>query len=226
MKAIILNPVVWNTKNYIQPSGHKATSGFAKKYGYGHEEWNNSLHNIWRNQRVFHTEATDKLYEYSREGNLGIIPIASHNGKQYALGIATNVSNNSKDEMELICDELNIFERHKDLWEIETVKRCFRNNYSKFLSHWKNNYRWILWKCPLDHFYWFSEPILLNPKKITNKKRLTSMHGRFQAITPFIALEIVKDYLPSDHQSPLWLTSGEFDEHKRRGQVFQYHNKV
>jgi hypothetical protein len=212
MKAIILKPVVWNSKNYIKPSGHKATSGFAKKYGYGHEEWNNSPQNIWREQRVFHTEATEKLYEYSTHGNLGIIPIASYNNAQYALGIATNVINNSKDEMEIIAEELNIFERQNELWKIKNIKKCFQNDRTKFITHWKQNYQWILWRCPLEHFYWFKHPILLNPKKITGKQRVTSMHGRFQAITPLIAFEIVKKHLPEDHQSLIWLTTGEFDE--------------
>ncbi len=53
MKAIILKPIVWNSKQYIGPSGCKATSGFAKLYGYGHEEWNNSSRNIWRGQKIF-----------------------------------------------------------------------------------------------------------------------------------------------------------------------------
>ena len=212
MKAIILKPVVWNSQNYIKPSGHQATSGFAKKYGYGHEEWNNSQQNIWRGQRVFHTEATEKLFKYSSTGNLCVIPIVSHQNKQYALGIATNVSNNSQEEMALISDEINIFERHKELWKIENVKKCFQDNQDKFLAHWEQHYKWIMWRCPLEHFYWFTNPILLNPKEITGKQRLTSMHGRYQAITPLVALEIVEKYLPTENQSPVWLTSGEFDE--------------
>ena len=212
MKAIILKPVVWNSKKYVEPSGHKATSGFAKDYGYGHEEWNNSPKNIWRGQRIFHTEATENLLEYSANGELGIIPIASHDNVQYALGIATNVLHNSEDEMELISEEINIIERSKELWTIENVRKCFRNNQNEFLEHWKQNYKWIRWRCPLEHFYWFETPISLNPKNITGKQKLTSMHGRFQAITPLIALEIIKEYLPNEHSSPSWLTTGEFDE--------------
>ena len=212
MKAIILKPVVWNTKNYIEPSGHKATSGFAKDYGYGHEEWNNSPSNLWRGQRIFHTEATDKLLEYSGTSELGIISIASHNNVQYALGIATNVVHNSKDEMILISKELNFIERGTDLWNLPSVKKCFEDNHNRFLAHWKRNYQWIRWRCPVNHFHWFNAPIPLSPKNITGKEKLTSMHGRFQAITPFIALDIIKNHIPKGHGSPIWLTDGEFDE--------------
>ena len=142
MKAIILKPVVWNTKNYIEPSGHKATSGFAKDYGYGHEEWNNSPSNLWRGQRIFHTEATDKLLEYSGTSELGKTSIASHNNVQYALGIATNVVHNSKDEMILISNELNVIERGTDLWNLPSVKKCFEDNHNRFLAHWKRYYQY------------------------------------------------------------------------------------
>ena len=212
MKAIILKPVVWNSNNYIRPSGHKATSGFAKDYGYGHEEWNNSPNNTWRNQKIFHTESTDKLYEYSESGNLGIILIASYRNIQYALGLATNVSNNSKEEMKIISNELNIYQRKEELWQIQTVKNCFNNNKKKFESHWKKNYQWLLWRCPSDHYTWFENPIRLNPQRITGKSKLTTMHGKFQGITPQIALEIVSKQISPKHESCLWLANGEFDE--------------
>lgn len=212
MKAIILKPVVWNINKYVEPSGHQAASGFASDYGYGHEEWNNSPNNIWRGQRIFHTEATSKLLEYSATGELGIIPIASHNNVQYALGVATNVFHNSKDEMALISEELNIMQRGNELWNLPSVKKCFANNQNKFIAHWENNYQWIRWRCPLNHFHWFDDPIPLNPKNITGKEKLISMHGRFQAITPFMALDIINNHIPKEHQSFIWLTDGEFDE--------------
>ena len=61
MKALVLKPVMWNTNHYTKPSGYPSKSGFAKDYGYGHEEWNNSPKRIWRKFRVFHTESTEKL---------------------------------------------------------------------------------------------------------------------------------------------------------------------
>ncbi len=212
MKAIILKPVVWNSENYTKPSGHKATSGFAQKYGYGHEEWNNSRKNIWRNQRVFHSESPDKLLNYSKTGELGIILIASFDKVQYALGIATNVYHNSKVEMKLIAEELNVFGRHLDLWEINTVKNSFNQNKKEFLKHWEKQHEWIRWRCPQENYHWFENPIPLNPKELTGKEKVISMHGSYQTITPYMAIEIIHKYLPHENESYKWLTEGEFDE--------------
>lgn len=212
MKAIILKPVVWNSERYTVPSGHKATSGFAKKFGYGHEEWNNSPENIWRNQRVFHSEYSKKLLSYSKTGDLGVILVASFNKVQYALGIATNVYHNSEEEMELITEELGIYDRYESVWATETVKKCFNNNKKRFLEHWEENYQWIRWRCSQENYHWFEEPIPLNPQELTGKEKIISMHGSYQAITPYMAIEIINKHLPHEHHSYIWLTDGEFDE--------------
>lgn len=99
MKAVILKPVMWNSNGYVQPSGYPSTSGYSKDYGYGHEEWNNARNRVWRGYKIFHTEATDKLYEYSSSGELGILMVASNGGRQYVIGISTSVYHNSTEEM-------------------------------------------------------------------------------------------------------------------------------
>ncbi|UOG91477.1 MAG: hypothetical protein L3K52_14935 [Candidatus Thiothrix sulfatifontis] len=212
MKAIILKPIVWNSNHYIKPSGHKATSGFAKEFGYGHEEWNNSPSNIWRNHKVFHSEFSDSLLNYSNTGDLGIILIASYKGIQYALGIATNVYHNTREDMRLIADELRIYDRHRDLWRVTSVKKAFNNNNNVFLNHWEENYQWIRWRCPQEHFHWFDEPIPLDPIEIIGKEKFVLRHGSHQAISQSMALEIINNNLPLDHEIYNWLTDGEFDE--------------
>ncbi len=211
MKAVVLKPIVWNSDDYVKPSGHKARSGFAFDFGYGHEEWNNSNKNIWRDQRVFHTEGTEALVEFSSNAKLGLIPIASFKGNQYALGIATSVTNNSHEDMGLISEELSLFDREQDVWLLDRVKTCFKDK-KAFDKHWKENYQWIKWRCPKDQYTWFDKPVLLNPKEISGKNKLTSMHGKHQAITSATALGIVNDYLPNDHASLEWLVNGEFDD--------------
>ncbi|MCD4684226.1 MAG: hypothetical protein K8R86_13155 [Bacteroidales bacterium] len=84
--------------------------------------------------------------------------------------------------------------------------------YRKDTKHWRKNYKWILWRCPSDHYSWFKYPIPLTPENITGKSKLTTMHGRFQGITPQVAIEIIKNNLSPEHKSFLWLTNGEFDE--------------
>lgn len=63
MKAVVLKPIMWSTNNYIYPSGSLSSSGFAKDYGYGHEEWNNSPARTWRNFKIFHTERPSRLLD-------------------------------------------------------------------------------------------------------------------------------------------------------------------
>ena len=139
MKAVVLKPVMWNTNRYIKPSGYPSASGFASDYGYGHEEWNNNPRRIWRNYKIFHSEYTDKLLEYSDTGELSIITTASFEGTQYAISVATNVFHNDDDERKVIADELNIYADWQDVWSLATVKQCFNNNRQRFLHHWQSN---------------------------------------------------------------------------------------
>lgn len=212
MKAIVLKPIVWNTKNYLKPSGVIHSGGFARKNGYGHEEWNNNPSQIWRGFKVFHAEKTNKLLTYSKTGELGMIFIAAHDGAQYAVGIATSIYNNSKEEMKIISDDLGFKDRWKDVWDIENVKKQFNYNKGKLKKHWKANYHWLLWKCPEDEYVSFDVPILLQPQKISGKSRLVSEHGRFQGIYPTQAIDIIKSSLPSNSPVIRWLKSSDFDE--------------
>jgi hypothetical protein len=211
MKAVVLKPIVWNSNNYKYPSGHKATSGFAKECGYGHEEWNNSERNTWRGQQIFHTQSTEVLDDFASRSDLGMIPIASYKGQQFALGIATSVFSNSIDDMWAIAEELNLNVRGGEVWDLDIVQKQFGSK-KKFDQHWKENYNWIKWRCPSNQFSWFDTPILLNPNKISGKTKLTSMHGRHQAISPSAALAIVGSRLSKSHESIKWLVNGEFDE--------------
>lgn len=212
MKAIVLKPIVWNTNNYLKPSGVIHSGGFARKNGYGHEEWNNNPSQIWRGFKVFHAEKTNRLLAYSKTGELGMIFIAAHDGAQYAVGIATSIYNNSKEEMKLISEELGFNSRWKDVWDIANVKKQFHYNKAKLQKHWKANCYWMLWKCPEDEYVSFDSPILLHPQKISGKSRLVSEHGRFQGIYPTQAIDIIKSSLSSDSPVIKWLKSSDFDE--------------
>lgn len=220
-KAIILKPIVWNGKNYEKPSGSLKNykkfkqpdkGSYPTYHGFGHEEWNNDNKRIWRGYKLFHTEFTKKLLDYSSEGELAIIMIASNEGNQYAVGIACNVYHNSDEEMEYISRDLNIYDNWKQIWKLTSVKLCFNENKERFLREWKNDHKWIAWKCPPEYFYWFKHPIRLDPHDINPEKdRLTTMYGRWQAITRQNALEIINRHIPRDHKIREWLTNGEFD---------------
>lgn len=210
MKAIVLKPVMWNSQGYHQPAGDKATSGYAADYGYGHEEWNNNPDRIWNDQRIFHTQSTEKLDRYANSKDLGMIIIASHKGTQYALGVATSIQDND-DDMEEIAKALNFYDEKDRVWSLPRVQHCFQNDKEAFEEHWFEQHEWIRWRCPQEQYTWFEQPIALDPLKITGAKKLVSMHGRHQAISPATALEILKPYLPTNHPSMEWLSTGTFD---------------
>lgn len=211
VKRIVLKPIVWNTKKYTQPSGaERSGENFVAKYGYGHEEWNNNENWFWDGQKVFHTEATDNLLSWANDDDLGILMIASNAGKQYALGIACGVVENTSSDRKQISKDLNLFVNHMQLWKLDSVQKRF-DNHDDFIAHWKKAYKWVRWRCSPDLYYWFEEPIELDPPSITGKNSLTKMFGRFQPIHPEVAWEIVDDHLPADHQIREWLSDGDFD---------------
>jgi hypothetical protein len=211
MKACILKPIMWNTNNYISPSGFKSFGGYSAEHGFGHEEWNNNPNWIWRGFKVFHTESKPKLLEYSKDGNLGILMITSFHGNQYGVGIATNVYHNDDEEMLLIADELKIFDNYHQIWEQAIVRRCYNNDINKFKKHWKKDYKWIRWKCPIEHYHWFEKPILLDARKITGKGKLSVRHGIYQWVLPQTILDIVYNQIEEKASIVDWLTDGEFN---------------
>jgi len=210
-KTCVLKPIMWNTNNYVGPSGFQSAGGFSKDYGYGHEEWNNNDNWIWRNFKVFHTESKPRLLEYSNDGNLGIIMIAAFKKKQYAVGIATNVYHNDSEERKLIAGELKTYENYYQVWQQNTVKKAFDNDKNKFIAHWKKNYTWVQWKCPVENYHWFEKPILLKPEDISGKEKLISMHGSYQRVLPQLVLKTLYNYLKDKPRIIEWFTTGEFD---------------
>jgi len=212
MKAIILKPIVWSTNEYTRPCGFPSTSGFAGDYGYGHEEWNNKANRIWRDFKLFHTESRDRLLEYSNTGELGIVMIAAHERKQYAIGIATNVFDNNEDDRELISEELNLYDEWEEVWEVNLVKERFGNDERGFIEHWRKQYKWIRWKCPKDQYHHFQKPILLNPERISGKKRLIAMHGSYQPVYPEHVLAFARKQLHDKEAIAGWLSEPDFDD--------------
>jgi hypothetical protein len=214
MKASILKAIVWNDQHYEKPIGQRSNCKYLKKTGFGHEEWNNHPSRIWRGFRVFHTEFKNRLLNYSVNGNLGILMIASHNGNQWAVGIAANVEHNDENsEMRTIADELDIRNCWKELWSLNVVQQKFNQNRNRFLKHWKDHYFWLRWRCPQDMFYWFPQPIRLNPVSISGKNALTKMYSRYQPVRPESIVQAVVKKVPSKYQCIIdWFLNGEFDE--------------
>jgi hypothetical protein len=212
MKHFILKSVVWNDNGYKGPSSCQSTSGYTKDFGYGHEEWNNHPDWIWQGFRVFHAQSKADLSESAKDGNLGILMLASIDGKQHAIGLATSVTPNTEDQMMLQASELNFYDNWEQVWALDSVKskKAFKGKKQNFMKIWDENYHWNQWKCPEVEYIWFDKPILLNPEKITGKQKLTAMHSGYQTIEPKKLLPYIRKRVPANHPCMHWLTEGEF----------------
>ncbi len=135
MSLFVLKPIHWNSSQYLLPSGHRATSGFPYKHGYGHEEWNNSGHLLFSKGkdkfRAFHTEAVKGAARTENRGNTFVFMYASHHGKQELVGIAgsaTHLLNENDDEEKRI--ELSKLINLKAIREEAWAEPLVREKYS------------------------------------------------------------------------------------------------
>lgn len=185
----VLNPLMWNNKNYKKPSGGQVWSGWAKEHGFGCEEWNNSPRMISNDgeKRYFHTEAGEKIIKRMGEfnGKLMIFMISSYQGKQWLLGVAGNATFISAydDRAAKIVSEiqLNEFGRH-DLLEVETVITIYKSveEFDGFWNGPEGVKAITFWSCPTDNFLWLCRPVYIEASKITGKKKFCQMHGSYQ----------------------------------------------
>src|SRR5262245_10325617 len=92
MALYLLKPLVWNSNGYLRPSGSKVHSGYPKKNGYGHEEWNNSkkLEFVENGTRwkAFHTGGFGNQPLEAHDGSIMIFMIAAHEKRQFLVAVA------------------------------------------------------------------------------------------------------------------------------------------
>lgn len=200
MSVYYLKPIVWNTNNYLRPSGGTFITGYPKDYGYGHEEWNNSPGFVFKENgeqfRVFHTEGFGNQPLDDFAGDIFVFMIASHDGGQYLVGVAGGAtsfhSDQNQGERNRLVEYLELDRRWQDAWVIQNVKNCFSNSQNSFRDHWNKDLHWIPnWKCPAHLFLWLQNPLRLDPQKITGKTRLVTMYNIYQEISRRSALDIL-----------------------------------
>ena len=211
MKLAVLKPIIWNDNGYVRPAGCPTQSGYARDYGYGHEEWNGNPDWVWRGYRLFHTEPTARLDQAADDGSLGMLMFSSRDGAAYAVGVAANVLANSDEEKQWIAEDLKLINRADEVWQTETVRNAFRSQQA-FLNHWQKEHLWVRWRCPRTRFHWFDKPIPLDPGRITGKKRLSSHYSSFTQVKPEVILDIVHGHLPENALAiEDWFAAGEFE---------------
>lgn len=220
MALFVLKPILWNTNSYIRPSGVRATSGFPKETGYGHEEWNNSPRvRFTENGQViqsFHTEGVGKAPVADNVGQTFVFMTASHDRVQQLVGIAGNathlVGTNSTDdgadalkaERERLGELLQSDDLCEDAWAVPRVKQCYKNDRQKFLSIWGNNKHWVPnWICPASFYLWFERPVILDPVAITGKSKLLTMFGQYTLLDAEKAGRIMNS-VPDLERNNVW----------------------
>jgi hypothetical protein len=210
-RMAVLKPIMWNDKGYKHPAGCQSNKGYPDDFGYGHEEWNNNPDWLWDGWKVFHTESTRRLEEAAENGELGMVMIASHGRKVYAMGVATNVYPNEKgDEMVRIATTVHKEDDWREVWDLPAVQKCFADE-DAFLKHWRTDYWWIRWRCLPQNYFWFPQPIELDPERVVGKNRFAMYFGRFTETSREVLLDIVDKVLPRDCVAIReWLSSGDF----------------
>jgi len=213
-KMVVLKPVVWNDQGYRWPAGRIATSGYTKENGYGHEEWNGRDDWIWQGWKIFHTEAKGEMHRYAEGGRLGIIMTAMNDGQFFAVGVGCHVFENDREESAEISTTLKFPSYADRMWEVESIRKAKKTR-AAFDRHWFGHTH-IAWRCPISHYAWFSEPVLIIPDLLIPRdpprRAIVKMHGAYQAIRPDQALSIVRQALPDDHSVVGWLSTDDFDE--------------
>jgi HNH endonuclease len=213
MALFIQKPIFWNTNHYRAPSGVKATSGYPQKYGYGHEEWNNSPRLLLtRNQRrfrVFHTERLRADLLAENAGQTFVFMTASHDRIQQLVGIAGNAIGMSGDEYKMqryeIAKELSLGDLWKEAWAVPNVRQRWQADQPEFRKLWRQNLHWIPnWICPDEFFWWLDEPVTLDAKVITGKSKLLQMFGRH---TPWDLPTVARvlNAIPRSQRKEKWL---------------------
>lgn len=180
MALFVQKPVFWNTNNYVAPSGAFATSGYPKENGYGHEEWNNSPRLLLRRGaerfRVFHTEGFGTAPLIDNAGQTFVFMTAAHNGILQLVGIAGNAvglfDERLQAQREEIVQKLALNDLWEEAWSVTKVRRIHEDDRHHFLKNWKQHLHWIPnWVCPDDYFWWFDEPVTLDPAIIAGKPK-------------------------------------------------------
>lgn len=185
MIRYFLKPLFYNSKGYTTPSGEKATSGYPKKNGFGHEEWNNNPNNWFEDadgvrHRVFHLTSLEP--DLASGDRVIVFPIYSHNGEQRLLGGLGNAISTGDAEASFIVEKRGFKNRWVDAWKQPRVKKVFKKE-ETFRKRWDKDLGGLTnWKCPDEYFVWLKEAITISASKITGKKRFIGMFSSYQEL--------------------------------------------
>ena len=174
--VIYLVPIKPNSRNWVEPDFRKIGTAYAKKWGYAHEEWNNSPDNEFKmygkKWQAFETQGIWKDSENFEGRNVVLFFISSTNG--IFNGIAINPKQNNREEKRKIAELVHLKDRGGWLWnEIHSWNSKKRKN--RFDTYWKNEKSgWKIgfrWRALKNNFVWLDSPVRLNRMDFDAKKK-------------------------------------------------------
>lgn len=210
MALYISKPIMWNTRGYRQPSGVRVNSGFPKKYGFGHEEWNASpaltLNEDGVEHRIFHTERVGKAPVSDNAGETFVFMYASHDNVQELVGVAGNATCliDHPTQRKRLTSELALDGLADQAWEIQRVRDLHGGKRSGFNETWNADLAWIpTWRCPSELFLWLDSPAKIDPRAVRGTGKLLTMFGRYTVLDRDEALRMM-EAVPQTARTATW----------------------
>ena len=173
---IYLIPIKPNSKNWREPDFKKLGTAYAKRWGYGHEEWNNSPKNDFSQNgqkwHAFHSQGFyDKdLKKFNSECKIFVFMSGSEGVFN---GVALNPILNTNEEARSVGKKVHLNKRGKLLWE--GIHKCCPNlKKSNFTEKWnssdgwKGGFRWTVLK---KNFIWFDKSVIIPRSQIDSKSK-------------------------------------------------------
>lgn len=213
MALYLLKPVLWNTSNYRTPSGVRAAAkSFPGKYGFGHEEWNNSprlkFEEGGQRYQAFHTESVKNAPVDDHVGQTFVFMTASHDGIQQLVGVAGNSQYLGREkhdkERARIAKLLKLNKLGVEAWAQPLVQKRFKGKQASFEKVWERDISWIPnWICPEEFYWWLDEPVTLQAEAINGKKMLPKMFSGYMPVE-LPSAELIMSSVPSGQRGRQW----------------------
>lgn len=185
MPLFIAKPIMWNTEAYQRPTGVRINTGYPRKHGFGHEEWNNARALSYREDgvamRAFHTERVGNTPVNDEAGQVFIFMYASHDGIQELVGVAGGATCLIDDEprREELAERLRLDRLRFQAWAVPRVRELHGQSSARFGKIWDEDLAWIPnWTCPADTYLWLEKPAPIDAKAIRGTSKLLTMFGR------------------------------------------------
>ena len=160
----LMQRVCWNTRGWQLPSGATTEKGFPGENGFGHEEWNFQIDDVWNGfifPYIYQIPQQRKLKEHNGKFNIGFFTRHQERNQWFFIGIHHGAELISEEEYSKIIKEFKshgIFERRAE--ELFTTAGSFKTKKAA-LKEVMDAFRvpYIRVKIPVSGVEMFPQPI-------------------------------------------------------------------